>query len=173
VGIARPMPNAMFGSRLNCTGCHTKSATDLKGDKLIEASEQTCIGCHGAEYKRLFEQWRDELAASLKEAELALDRVDKRIAELQSRGVEIPSEVADLVKPARENIAFIKAGNGIHNRNYTLRLLDLSIRDLDYAMGILTRESPISNPQSQIPNRTWAGGPRLSAADQPETEQHQ
>jgi nitrate/TMAO reductase-like tetraheme cytochrome c subunit len=140
VGVLRPMPNAMFGSRLNCTGCHTKPTTDMKGDELVEASQQTCVGCHGADYKRLFEQWRNELAASLQEAEAALDRVDKRIEELRARGVEIPSEVADLVASARENVLFVKAGNGIHNKNYALRLLDLSISDLDQAMGILTRE---------------------------------
>jgi hypothetical protein len=48
--------------------------------------------------------------------------------------------VADLLAPARRNILFVKAGNGIHNKNYALRLLDLSIRDLDDALGILTRE---------------------------------
>lgn len=140
VGVGRPMPNAMFGSRLNCTGCHTRPALDMKGAELIAASEQTCIDCHGADYQRLFEQWRAEVAFSLGEAETALERVEKRIDELQSRGAEIPAEVADLLAPARRNILFVKAGNGIHNKNYALRLLDLSIRDLDDAMGILTRE---------------------------------
>jgi hypothetical protein len=139
-GTTRAMPNAMFGSRLNCTGCHTRPATDLKGDELVEASEQTCIACHGADYQRLFQQWQDEIAVHLQEAETALDRVQARISELQAGGVAIGSDVADLVAPARANILFIKAGNGIHNKNYTLQLLDLSIRDLDEVMARLTRE---------------------------------
>jgi nitrate/TMAO reductase-like tetraheme cytochrome c subunit len=136
----RPMPNAMFGSRLNCTGCHTRPAVDLKGDELIKASEQTCIACHGSDYEQLFEQWQNEILTYLKEAEASLARVQARLDELQTGGLPIPSGIDELVTPARENILFVKAGNGIHNKSYSLELLDLSIRSLDEAMARLTRE---------------------------------
>lgn len=139
-GALRPMPNAMFGSRLNCTGCHIKPAVDLKGDALVKASEATCIACHGSDYERLFEQWRSEIATYVQEAEAALVRVDQRIADLQARGIELPADIETRITPARQNVQFIKAGNGIHNKNYALYLLDLSVRDLDDVMGQLTRE---------------------------------
>lgn len=134
----RPMPNAMFGSRLNCSACHTKASTDLKGDELIKASAATCIACHGRDYEQLFEQWRSEIRTSSDEAEASLRRVEDRLTELQAAGRPVPAGVADLVERARRNIHFLKAGNGIHNKNYALALLDESTRALDQAMGLLT-----------------------------------
>ncbi|HVP11811.1 MAG TPA: NapC/NirT family cytochrome c [Phycisphaerae bacterium] len=139
-GVARPMPNAMFGSRINCRACHVKSATDMKGDALIKATESTCIACHGADYERLFEQWQNEIGTYLKEAEEALKRVDDRIEALNKAGTAIPDRVADLVKDARQNVEFVKAGNGLHNKNYALELLDIAIRDLDEAVNILLKQ---------------------------------
>ena len=34
---------------------------------------------------------------------------------------------------ARANVQFIRAGNGIHNKNYALKMLDVSISKLDEA----------------------------------------
>lgn len=138
VGMRRPMPNAMFGSRVNCAACHNKPATDLKGDELVKASEATCIGCHGADYERMFEQWHNEVSNYLKEAEATLARVEASIADRQARGLELPAGVAERLSLARENIRLVRAGNGIHNKNFALELLELSIRSLDDAMGQLT-----------------------------------
>jgi nitrate/TMAO reductase-like tetraheme cytochrome c subunit len=138
-GIARPMPNAMFGSRLNCQACHTKPASDLKGDELVKASQATCVACHNQDYEQLFEQWRNEIGTYLKEAEAALARVDARVTELRDRGEEIPADIAALVSEARVNVQFVRAGNGIHNRSYSLALLDVTTRDLDQVMARLVQ----------------------------------
>jgi nitrate/TMAO reductase-like tetraheme cytochrome c subunit len=134
-GVGRPMPNAMFGSRLNCQACHTKPGTDFKGDALIKATEATCLACHGSDYERLFEQWRAELATSLKETEAALARVDEQVKLLKASGKELPPDLAKLVEEARANTQFIRAGNGIHNKNYSLELLDQSLRNLDRVLN--------------------------------------
>jgi nitrate/TMAO reductase-like tetraheme cytochrome c subunit len=137
VGAARPMPNAMFGSRINCRACHMKAATDMKGDALIKATESTCIACHGADYERLFEQWQNEISTYLKEGEAAIKRVEDRIESLKAGGKTVPERVAELLKEARQNVEFVKAGNGLHNKNFAMELLDIAIRRLDEAMGLL------------------------------------
>jgi hypothetical protein len=130
----RAMPNAMFGSRINCRACHTKAATDMKGDALIKATETTCIACHGADYERLFEQWQNEIGTYLKEAEAAMSRVEERLEALKTAETEVPGEVIDLYNAAKENVLFVKAGNGLHNKNFALELLDIAILKLDEAM---------------------------------------
>ena len=132
-GVAGTMPNAMFGSRINCRACHTKSATDLKGDELVKATEATCIACHGEDYERLFQQWRNEIDTYLKEAEASLTRVEQQIEAWRSRGTPLPADVTTAFEEARANVQFIRAGNGIHNKNYALKLLDVSISRLDEA----------------------------------------
>ena len=112
--------------------------SDFTGNPLIEATEATCVACHSEDYERLFEQWRTEIAAYLKEAEDALQRADARVSALTESGEAVPSEIQEKVRRARHNIRLVGAGNGIHNKNYTLQLLDLAIRDLDAVVVGLT-----------------------------------
>lgn len=137
VGIPAALPNAMVASRLNCTACHTKPASDIKGDELIESSQATCIACHGSDYERLFQQWMDEISTYLREAEATLARVSNRVDELRAEGRDVPDSVIKRIAEARQNVQLIRSGNGIHNKNYALELLDLSVQGLDQAMTTL------------------------------------
>ncbi len=130
-GPLHPMPNAMFGSRLNCRGCHSQAGSDFKGDPLITATKATCIACHSSDYDQLFDQWMSEIASYQKEAEAGLARADAKLSEWRSAGREVPEEMISLVEQARENLRFVNSANGVHNKNYAIQLLDLSIRDLD------------------------------------------
>lgn len=138
-GVHGAMPNAMFGSRINCRACHVKSATDMKGNELVKATESTCIACHGADYERLFQQWRDEIDAYLKEAEASRARVEQLIDQWRSREAPVPATAVAAFEEASANIRLVRAGNGIHNKTYALALLDVSIRKLDEAAGALTQ----------------------------------
>ncbi|MBX3395652.1 MAG: NapC/NirT family cytochrome c [Phycisphaerae bacterium] len=130
-GPVHPMPNAMFGSRLNCRGCHTQSGSDFKGDRLIKATQATCVACHSTDYEKLFNQWMSEIENYLSEAEAALKRVDAKVAEMRGAGTEPAAETLALLEQARANIHYVATANGIHNKNYAMQLLEMSIRDLD------------------------------------------
>jgi len=106
-GIPQPMPNAMFGSRLNCRACH------------------------GDDYRRLFDQWISEMENLLKEADASLARVEERSKQLAAAGTLLPQDLRAKVDQARLNLSLVRRGNGIHNKNYAMQLLDLSIRELD------------------------------------------
>lgn len=130
-GVDRPMPNAMFGSRLNCRACHSEAGSDFKGTPLVAATQQTCVACHSADYEKLFQQWISEIESSVTEATSALERVDARLAELKSQGQEASADMLRRVELARANLQFVKSSNGIHNKNYALQLLDLCTQELD------------------------------------------
>lgn len=136
-GTAHDMPSAMFGSRLNCRACHTEPGSDFKGAPLIEATEQTCVTCHSDDYKALFRQWVDEIASYVQQAESALARVEARTEAIHAAGGQTPERITKLVEQARHNLQLVRAGNGIHNKNYALQLLDISIRNLDEALMAL------------------------------------
>lgn len=133
-GVDVPMPNAMFGSRMNCRGCHTKSGEDFKGDPLVKATESTCIACHSEDYGDLFHQWINEIKAYTDETEATLTRVEARMAELTTAGKSLPRSIDDAVSEAKFNLHLVKTGNGVHNKHYAMQLLDLSLRGLDQAM---------------------------------------
>lgn len=136
-GVAHSMPNAMFGSRLNCRACHTESGSDFKGAPLIEASQAACATCHGDDYRTLFDQSLAELKTYLDEVQAILTRVESAIASAKVAGRPIPEDVTRRVEEAQANLAFIRAGNGIHNKNYSLQILDVCRRDLESAADAL------------------------------------
>lgn len=143
-GVSQPMPNAMFGSRMNCRGCHTKSGSDFKGDPLVKATEAVCVKCHSEDYRDLFHQWLDEIKTYTDETSSSLDRVEQRIAVLTEAGRKIPSSIYDTVADAKFNLHLVKTGNGIHNKHYAMQLLDLSLRHLDQAM--IQMSEPVQGP---------------------------
>lgn len=135
--IDQPMPNAMFGSRLNCRGCHKESAQDFKGAPLIGATADTCIACHDPKYGDMLKDWINEISAYLNESEKALARVNKRLEENKAAGKPISPRVLELIKNAEHNIHLVKIGNGIHNRNFATHLLDVSDDNLRQALSLL------------------------------------
>lgn len=134
-GVDRAVPNAMFGSRINCRGCHTESASDLKGDKLIKATATACLACHSADYAQLFEQWNAELENYLAEVEALLATADKRAQELEAAGRPLTRDSLAMLEQARQNVHLVKAGQGIHNRHFALQLLDVARRRLTSLVG--------------------------------------
>lgn len=139
-GVHENLPNAMFGSRLSCRACHTEAGSDFKGAPLLAATKATCVTCHSSDYEQLFDQWRDEIAAFLKQAEELSAQVEQRIAELQAEGRPVPPAARELIDQARHDIHFIAAGNGIHNRNYALQSLEVAIANLRSVEGTLKKQ---------------------------------
>ncbi|HPF41360.1 MAG TPA: NapC/NirT family cytochrome c [Phycisphaerae bacterium] len=133
-GVDHPMPNAMFGSRMNCRGCHAKSGEDFKGDPLVQATEATCVACHSDDYRDLFRQWIDEIKTYTDETEAAIGRVESRMAELTEAGKSLPRNINDVISDAKFNLHLVRTGNGVHNKHYAMQLLDMSLRSLDQAM---------------------------------------
>lgn len=139
-GVAHAMPNAMFGSRLNCRACHTEPGSDLKGGRLIEASKASCAACHGDDYGNLFDQWVAELKTYVEEVEAGIARVDADLLAAKQANRTIPDEITKRVETIRSNLRFVRSGNGIHNKNYALQILDVCKRDLDSVAAELRRE---------------------------------
>lgn len=149
VGIDQAMPNAMFGSRVNCRACHTEPGSDFKGTPLIEATAGTCIACHEQKYGTLLQQWLDELSSYLAESEKAIELVNKRIEARKAEGQPIPPKVEELVGKAVHNLHLVRIGNGIHNKNYAAHLMDLSDDYLREAMELLSGPSTSTAPAAR------------------------
>jgi predicted CXXCH cytochrome family protein len=114
----------MFGSRINCRACHTQTGSDFKGDVLVQATADTCVACHGEDYRSLLDQWIHEVGSHLQEANDVFERLNKRLESLRAQGRAVPEEVDALAKQASHNLHLVLAGNGIHNKNYAFNLLD-------------------------------------------------
>lgn len=137
VDVARPLPSAMIGSRLNCRACHTQPGEAGKGDAVVRASRESCSACHSAEYMQMFDSWRHELDMYLMESETRLARVEQALAAAAADKREAILDVTALLSAARQNIHLVRAGGGLHNRAYALQLLDTARDQLTKAERLL------------------------------------
>lgn len=128
--------NPMAGARASCRACHTDTGTDVKGDLVVTSTLTSCRGCHSEDYQQLFERWHDSIHARLEEADMLLQKVRSRTDALDENNAK-DKEMLALVDRAGENIHFVSAANGLHNRNYAMMLLDQAINDLDSVLAEL------------------------------------
>lgn len=135
-GIEHPLPNAMIGSRLNCRACHTQPGDDAKGDAVIRATRESCATCHSDEYAQMFDSWKHEIDSYLSETEATLGRVEKAAA-AEGKEASEPNRVDVLLAAARQNIALVRTGGGLHNRAFALQLLDAARQQLTEAEALL------------------------------------
>jgi len=139
-GVPHALPNAMFGSRLNCRACHTEAGSDFKGGRLVEASKTACAVCHGDDYRALFDQWVAELKTYVEEVESGLARVDAALQAAKQSNRAISDEIMQRVENIRANLQFVRSGNGIHNKNYALQILEVCKRDMETVTNGLRTE---------------------------------
>lgn len=124
-------PNPMTGSRANCQACHVKSGQDPKQEAVITGTLESCRGCHGGEYEKLFAQWQQTLGSRLKEAQDLLTTTEQRFAAATQPGDLNLAEARKLLDRAKHNVRLVSTANGIHNKNYAVMLLDQAIADLE------------------------------------------
>ncbi len=147
--------NAMFGSRVNCLGCHTKATVDVKGTAVIEATRQACVICHAEDYRQLFDQWISSLDTRHRETTALLAHVDKAVA-AHGGPERIPAEARWQLEVSRQTLAFVGSAKGIHNRNYALSLLDQAEGQLQQVLRLMGEPVPQVAP-STVPSTQPAG----------------
>jgi nitrate/TMAO reductase-like tetraheme cytochrome c subunit len=123
LGVPKSEPNLMFGSRTNCTGCHTAVHGDEKGD-VLAATEQSCIACHGDRHKDTFGQWKVGIELALSDAEAAYKEGTESLEKAANAPEEARKKAAELLASAQADLRLVKTGNGLHNVAYALELLD-------------------------------------------------
>jgi nitrate/TMAO reductase-like tetraheme cytochrome c subunit len=149
--------NAMFGSRVNCLGCHTRSAVDMKGTAVIEATKQACVICHSQDYQQLFDQWISALDTRQREVVGLLEHVEGIVKQRGGRE-QLPAEALKALESGGTALNFVGSAKGIHNRNYALSLLDYSEGQLQQVLRL------IGEPVPALPSR-----PALPAQSAPTT----
>jgi nitrate/TMAO reductase-like tetraheme cytochrome c subunit len=141
-GGVQGMSNPMMGARANCRACHTKAGDDPTDELVIEGTKAACRGCHSKDYEELFTQWQNELRAQLAEAQALMAQVQGQLAAptTQSAGRNL-DEARRLFARAKGNIDLVAIAGGMHNRYYSLLLLDQADTDLRRAREIVAPQS--------------------------------
>ena len=125
-------PDPMYKARTNCMGCHVENKLTKTGLKTLMASAGTCVQCHTKDHKKMLADWKTELVKEVQEAkeieQEALDVLEDARAELSEDKL---AEAQQMLAEGRANINIVQFGNGVHNKKYSLLLIDAAINKYD------------------------------------------
>ena len=120
-------PSLMHAVKTNCFGCHVEDV-HANGQIVKAATDQTCVDCHGEEQGRMMEDWKETLSEEIaitkeveQEAVAALAAATGRVE------AERLAEASKLLETGRDSLALVEHGNGVHNKKYSILLLDQAL----------------------------------------------
>jgi len=125
-------PDPMYKARTNCMGCHVENKLTKTGLKTLMASAGTCVQCHTKDHGKMLADWKAEL---VKEVQEAKDIEQEALDALEDARSELPegklAEAQHMLAEGRANINIVQYGNGVHNKKYSLLLIDAAINKYD------------------------------------------
>ena len=131
-------PDPMFKARTNCIGCHMEKKTIEKGQVVLAASEKTCVRCHTKDHKKMLKDWNTELEREIKDAK----EIEAEVLDIIKSIPEAPRKVKarEMLAKARENLKIMEFGNGVHNKKYSMMLIDAAVTSYDEVIEYLEED---------------------------------
>lgn len=147
-------PQLMAGVNTNCMACHIKKSL-LNNHPVRRGAGEACVGCHTDEHKKMLRYWETTL-------EKEVVAVKEARAEAQELLVAAEGAIpADLVEEAktmmREGdgfLAIVEVGNGVHNKKYSILLLDEAIGNFEDSIDLLQEEIDKASQEAGQPDTT-------------------
>jgi hypothetical protein len=96
------------------------------------ASAGTCVQCHTKDHQKMLDDWRAELVKEVQEAKEIEQEAQAALENARSKLPEDKlAEAQQMLAEGRANINIVQFGNGVHNKKYSLLLIDAAINKYD------------------------------------------
>jgi nitrate/TMAO reductase-like tetraheme cytochrome c subunit len=130
-------PHLMYKVNVNCMACHTKK-TKFKGHSVRTASGQTCAACHKPGHEKMLLDWKNTMTDEVKGAEeVEKEAVDALAAAKDTLGSGKLKKAEEMIANGRELLNIVRFGNGVHNKKYSINILDQSIGNFEDAIELV------------------------------------
>jgi hypothetical protein len=156
-GIGIPdSPSLMFTANVDCVACHRKSGEGhaaLHTTKYVErAMGQACVDCHGQGWDNTLKEWKVLLSKAEKESNQRIFNVQKILFDAeQTKGAGPDFKKAQhLLNEARHNYSFVLLGKGVHNIEYSLKLLNVANNKTEQALATLDKNYQAEEFQATV-----------------------
>ena len=121
-------PDFMYKARTNCLGCHNEMKKSEKGENILMASGKTCVRCHTKDHDKMLADWKTELVKELKDVKEVEQEALEALAEYKPKLTpEKLAKANKLLEQGREDLNIVQFGNGVHNKKYSIMLIDAAI----------------------------------------------
>jgi gas vesicle protein len=135
-------PGLMFDAKTNCLGCHTKFEHDDKGQKIKRASAKACVACHTKRHESMLKEWKDKIKEEIEAIEEvkkeAQDAIEKAKGKIPDKKLQ---DVTATFNKGQKTLNIVKYGNGVHNKKYSIMLIDIAFELFEDVNDILEVDS--------------------------------
>ena len=133
-------PGLMYGVKTNCLACH-KGNKMVKGEEVVPGSGKACAACHTEKHEEMAKEWKDKSDEELKNAKEiekeALDAIENAKGKAPKKKL---NEAMAMLKEGREYMSLVEYGGGVHNKKYSVMLLDEAMNNFEDAIDLLAEE---------------------------------
>jgi hypothetical protein len=133
-------PGLMYGVKTNCFACHSEERI-VKGEKVAHGSGKTCVACHTEKHEAMAKEWKEKTDDELKGAkEVEKEAIDAIENARDKAGKKKISEARKLLEAGQEYLQLVEYGGGVHNKKYSVMLLDEAMNNFEDAIDLLSTE---------------------------------
>jgi hypothetical protein len=146
----------MFSTNIDCVACHRKaeeSEAALHTTKYVErAIGETCVDCHGEGYDETLKHWKILLSKAENETNQRIFNAQKILYEFEkTKGGSADFKKAQaILNEARHNYSFVLLGRGVHNIEYTFKLLNAANNKTEQALAVIDKGYKPKEFQTQM-----------------------
>ncbi len=133
-------PGLMYSVKTNCLACH-KEERMVKGEKVAHGKAKACVSCHTEKHEAMAKEWKDKTDEELKSAKEiekeALDTIEGAKGKVAENKLK---KAMTMLKKGQDNMNLVEYGGGVHNKKYSVMLLDEAMNSFEDAIDLLTEE---------------------------------
>lgn len=141
-GMEKPYPVKHHQINVNCMGCHIQESQDELGRAIKEATAESCVSCHSEKERVLIQKWKNDIADFFMETrDLEKDAWEALEASKGKLSAAKYQAAMALFRNGQENLRIVDAGGGVHNKKFSVSLLDVAIIHFEDVMDMVQTDS--------------------------------
>jgi nitrate/TMAO reductase-like tetraheme cytochrome c subunit len=133
----RASQHLMYSVNTNCMACHLEKKLS-RGHAVRTGAPETCAACHTPEHKKMLDDWKQQVDKEIAfTQEVEAEALEKLADAERKLGAETMAKAREMIEAGQEFLNVVRVGNGVHNKKYSITILDEAIASFDDAIALM------------------------------------
>jgi nitrate/TMAO reductase-like tetraheme cytochrome c subunit len=135
----------MFMTNVDCIACHRTAETSQAALHTTRYEEkaigEACVGCHGEGFDETLKHWKTFLAKMENDTNQRIFTTQKTLYDLEKAQGSSPGfrKAKTLLDESRHNYSHVLLGQGVHNIEYAIKLLNVANNKTEQALATVDK----------------------------------